>query len=120
MEAKAQFKATTRVAGAALFRPSSMEQTFAHAGHARASSVTWEVRSGHGRDSWQLLDGGVDSRLRELDVLELAGEVGVIRGHVEVPVTGEPKENRQRGSGLASRRRLFGHRHKRMRGFRCG
>ena len=41
---------------------------------------------GHRGDSRQLFDGGVDPRLGQLDVLELACEVGVVRRHVEVPV----------------------------------
>src|SRR2546422_10762726 len=49
--------------------------------------------SGHGRDSGQLLDGGVDSRLRELDVFQLAGEVRVIRRHVEVAVARKPEQD---------------------------
>src|SRR4030081_1026348 len=54
---------------------------------------------GHGGDSGQLLDGGVDPGLGELDVLELAREVGVVRRHVEVAVTRKAKQD---GSRLPS------------------
>src|SRR5437588_4850708 len=64
--------------------------------------------SGGGGHLRQLFDGGVDPGLRELDVLQLAREVRVIRGHVEVAVPGEVEEDRAGVARLASGRRLFG------------
>src|SRR6267143_1719347 len=64
---------------------------------------------GHGRDSGQLLDSGVDPGLRELDVLELAREVGVVRRHVEVAVTRKSKQDGSRFTSLSRGCRFLNH-----------
>src|SRR5579859_5225089 len=83
-------------------------------------SITVGSCSGHGRDTRQLLDGGVDPRLRKLDVLQLAGEVRVVGRHVEMPVSREAEQDGPRLACLACRRRLLDHRPDGMRGFGRG
>src|SRR2546429_8900534 len=61
-------------------------------------SITAMGRLFHRRDSGQLFDRRVDSRLCERDVFQLAGEVRVIGGHVEVAV---PRKAEQDGAPLA-------------------
>src|SRR5438034_3091502 len=72
-------------------------------GHVRS----W--RSGHRGDSGQLLDGGIDPRLRKLDVLQLACEVRVIRRHVEVAMPRQAKEDGPLLTSLSSGGRLLSH-----------
>src|SRR5581483_3057813 len=67
---------------------------------------------GHSR---KFLYGGVDPRLRELDVLELAREVRVVRGHVEVAVSREPEEDDLLLARLAGLQRLLDRRLDRVR-----
>src|SRR5207248_4622203 len=60
-------------------------------------------------DPGQLLNGGIDSRLRQLDILQLAGEVRVVRRHVEVAVAGQSEEDHPVIARLASGGRLLGY-----------
>src|SRR5690349_20926939 len=76
--------------------------------------------SGHRRDFGQLLDGGIDARLGKLDILELAGEVRVVRRHVEVAVSGQAEQDDALVARLPSGRRLLGHRAQRMGGLGRG
>src|SRR5205807_4442163 len=72
-------------------------------------SITVISCSGHGRDTRQLLDCGVDARLRKLDVLQLAGEVRVIGGHVEVSVPGKAEQDGPLLTGLSCGGCFLGH-----------
>src|SRR5690348_1166599 len=65
----------------------------------RTVTATGEILRGR-RQAFDRVQGALDLRLVERDVLQLAGEVVVVRRHVEVPVPGKVEENRLLLSGL--------------------
>src|ERR1700680_3986352 len=74
----------------------------------------------HGRDPGELFDRRVDPGLGQLDVLKLAGEVGVVGRHIEVPMPRKTEEDRPGFAGLARGSRFLGHRPQRVCGLRSG
>jgi hypothetical protein len=81
-----------------LWRPSTADTRRA----TRPGSVT----AGWGPHPGQLRQGTVDALLGQLDVLEAAGEVGVVGGHVEVAMAGEVDQDGAGLARLAGRERL--------------
>src|SRR5436189_3847571 len=77
------------------------------------------ARLRHG-DLRQLLDGPVDARLRQLQVLQAAGQERVVGRHVEVAVAAEPEQDHPPVAGLAGRGGLLGHRPQGVRRLRRG